>query len=48
MLIRIEFENLGSSETEETRSIFLSSPNGMCLSSSKAAPLRSNEMKELI
>lgn len=45
MHIRIEFENLGSNKTEETRQLFFNSPNGMFLSSLNAHALSSKEIR---
>ncbi len=48
MYIRIEFENVGSTKTNETQYLFSSSPNGMFLTSSKAYKLQSKEMKDAV
>jgi hypothetical protein len=45
-IIRINFENLDSKETNETLETFFGSPSGTCLSSTNAFQISSDEIEE--
>jgi hypothetical protein len=47
MYIRIEFDDIESDKTKNTQQLFFSIPNGMFLSSSKAYPISSVEIREV-
>lgn len=46
MYIRIEFEDVESAKTKETRELFCSSPNGMFLTSSNAHMIYLDKIRE--
>ncbi len=48
MYIRIEFEDLESTKTQETQELFFSIPNGTCLTSSNAYRLSRKKMRDAV
>ena len=48
MYIRIKFEDIENNKTKKTQELFLSSPNGMFLTSSHAHTICSKEIREAV
>ena len=48
MYIRIEFKDIENDETKNTQELFLSSPNGMFLTSSHAYMIGSKKIREAV